>query len=189
MRRPRRSGAQRALLVLDMISAFDFEGARPVLRAARRIAPAIARLKSRATAQGTPVIYLNDMGGKWESDQRAYVARCRHAAAPGHDVADCLAPAPGDYFIFKPRHSGFFATPLAELLALLGARELVLTGITSHQCVLFTAMDAYVREFAVVVPSDCIAAPLPIHTRHALFVLQKAVRARTPRSASLRFRR
>jgi nicotinamidase-related amidase len=171
-----------------MISPFEFEGARAVLRNARRIAPAIARLKKRAVRQRIPVIYVNDMAGRWESDQRAYVARCLQAGKPGRDVVSRLAPAPADYFIFKPRHSGFFATALAELLELLRVQEVILTGLTSHQCVLFTGMDAYVREFAVTVPRDCVAAPSPEHTRHALVVLRQAMMARTPLSSKLDFR-
>jgi nicotinamidase-related amidase len=170
-----------------MISPFDFEGAGPVLRSARRITPAIARLKSRAARQRVPVIYVNDMAGRWESDQQAYVARCLRAGQPGRDVVARLAPAPADYFIFKPRHSGFFATALAELLELLRVQEVILTGLTSHQCVLFTGMDAHVREYAVTVPRDCVAAPSPGHTRHALFILRHAMMAHTPLSSTVRF--
>lgn len=184
----RRLQGRRALLILDMISPFDFDGARQVLRNARRIAPAIARLKQRAVRQRAPVIYVNDMAGKWESDRQAYVARCLQADRPGRDVVSRLAPAAADYFIFKPRHSGFFATALAELLELLRVQEVVLSGLTSHQCVLFTGMDAYVREFTVIVPRDCVAAPSREHTRHALFVLQHAMMARTPLSSTVGFR-
>lgn len=182
----RGSSAKRALLILDMISRFEFADARPVLLAARRIAPAIARLKARAAAHRVPVIYVNDMAGRWESEPQEFVSRCRRADAAGRDIAQRLAPTPSDFFIFKPRHSAFFATALAELLERLAVREVVLTGLTSHQCVLFTGMDAYVREYQVVVPQDCIAAPSRQHTKHALFVLRNAVMARTPLSTSLR---
>lgn len=184
----RRLQGRRALLILDMISPFEFEGARQLLTNARRIAPAIARLKQRAVSQRSPVIYVNDMAGRWESDPQAYVARCLQAGKPGRDLVSRLAPAASDHFIFKPRHSGFYATALAELLELPRVQEVVLTGVTSHQCVLFTSMDAYVREFAVTVPRDCVAAPSPEHTRHALFVLQHSMMARTPLSSTVRFR-
>ena len=177
-----------ALLILDMLSEFRFPDARSILPAAVRIAPRIARLRAHAHAVGLPVIYVNDTRGKWESDQGAFVRRCRAAGARGSDIARQLEPAPEDYFIFKPRHSAFYATPLTELLETLGAVNLILTGLTSHQCVLFSAADAYVRKFRLIVPQDCIGAPTAAHNRHALFVLEESLAARTPLSASLRFR-
>ena len=177
-----------ALLILDMLSEFRFPDALRLLPSALRIAPRIARLRAHARASGMPVIYVNDTRGKWESDQTAFVKRCREPGARGSEIARQLQPAPEDYFIFKPRHSAFYATPLKELLERLEAATLVLTGQTSHQCVLFTAMDAYVRKFSLVVPPDCIGAPTAAHTRHALFILEEALKARTPLSASLRFR-
>ena len=92
-----------------------------------------------------------------------------------------------DYFIFKPKHSAFFGTPLQTLLDQLGVRRLVLTGVTSHQCVLFTAMDAHVREYELIVPADCIGAGLREETRHALFIASRALRAQTTGSARVRF--
>jgi nicotinamidase-related amidase len=175
-----------ALLILDMLSEFHFPGWRKVLAEARRIAPAIARLRQRASKAGIPVIYVNDTAGEWESDQTEFVRRCGKERARGRDIAELLRPRPGDYFIFKPRHSGFYSTPLATLLELRSVEELIFTGTTSHQCVLFTAMDAYVRDYRIVVPADCIGAPTPAQTRQALFILKESLRARTPPSARLK---
>jgi nicotinamidase-related amidase len=85
-------------------------------------------------------------------------------------------------------HSGFYGTPLPQLLEQLGAQELILTGLTSHQCVLFTAMDAYVRDYRLVVPRDCIGAARRVETQHALFVLEHGLMARTVLSSSLKLR-
>jgi hypothetical protein len=103
------------------------------------------------------------------------------------DVGALLAPAGKDYFIFKPKHSGFYGTPLAELLQSGNVQQLVLTGTTSHQCVLFTAMDAYVRNYKLVTPADCLGAPTAAQTRHALFILKDALHARTGSSSALVF--
>lgn len=176
-----------ALIILDMISEFRFPGARPVLTAAGAIAPAIARLRARARAAHVPIIYVNDMPEDWESDQSALMKRCTAPGARGRDVVRLVAPEQGDFFIHKPRHSGFYATALAELLYALDSKELIITGTTSHQCVLFTAMDAHVRGYPLIAPRDCIAAPSADQTRHALFILQDALRTRTPLAASLRF--
>jgi nicotinamidase-related amidase len=177
-----------ALLILDLISEFTFPDARAVLEGARRPAVAIAKLKMRARAAGAPIIYVNDTAGRWESDPRAFVQRCLAPRARGRDVVDLVKPQlDRDYFIFKPKHSAFFGTPLQTLLAQLGVRRLVLTGVTSHQCVLFTAMDAHVREYELIVPADCIGAGRREETRHALFIASRALQARTTGSARVRF--
>lgn len=186
--RPRKAEpARQALLILDLISRYEFDDWRAVLRAGLDIAPRIARLRERAHRADVPVIYVNDTEGRWEADQAAFVRRCAADDARGHEVVRRVAPAARDYFVFKPRHSGFYATPLIELLRRLGSEELILTGLTSHQCVLFTAMDAYVRDYSLVVPRDCIGAPRAACTAHALFVMREALRARTPAARALRF--
>jgi nicotinamidase-related amidase len=184
----RRREPRTALLILDMVSEFRFPDAGRVLRGARQPAHAIARLKSRARTAGIPIIYVNDTAGKWESDPRTFVQRCVAPSARGREIVEPIQPdLERDYFMFKPKHSAFFGTPLQSLLGQLGARRLVLTGITSHQCVLFTAVDAYVREYELAVPADCVGAGSRQETRHALFIAEHALRARVGESKRLRF--
>jgi nicotinamidase-related amidase len=173
-----------ALLILDMISEFDFPDGDRLRRPATVAAHTISRLRARAHAAKVPVIYVNDTRGVWESDQRAFIARC--LASRGAAVVEQIVPETQDYFMFKPRHSAFYATPLQPLLAQLRIRTLILTGVTSHQCVLFSAMDAHVREYDLVVPSDCIASGARTETQHALFILRRALRARTPQASRVR---
>jgi nicotinamidase-related amidase len=97
-----------------------------------------------------------------------------------------LRPSAHDYFMFKPKHSGFYATPLAELLYMHDVQHIVLTGISSHQCVLLTASDAHVRNLEVTVVRDGIAAPRAAHTRHALFILEHGIRAQIRSARSIR---
>lgn len=179
-----------ALLILDMISEFQFPDAAPLLRGAVRPARAIARLKARARSARVPVIYVNDTAGKWESDPRAFVERCLANEARGRDIARLLEPdLDRDYFMFKPKHSAFFCTPLESLLGDLGIRRLVLTGIAAHQCVLFTAMDAHVREYQLLMPADCVGASSPAEIRHAVFIAERALDASVADSTRLRFGR
>ncbi len=159
-----------AVLILDMLSEFRFPNGAALERAAARIAPDIARLAARARKAGVSVIYINDTAGQWESDQREFLARCLRG--PGAGIAELLLPHEQDYFMFKPMHSAFYGTPLAELLNVLHVKRIVLTGQSSHQCVLVTASDAHIRGLDVVVASDCIAAAKAVATRHATYVLQ-----------------
>jgi nicotinamidase-related amidase len=150
--------ARDALLILDMISSFEFKDGARMFKRALPVANRIARLRDRATAAHVPVIYVNDNEGRWRSDIRGQFEASVRKGSRGAPIATLLRPRAQDYFILKPKHSGFYATPLGTLLEHLGARRLILAGISSHQCVLFTANDAYVRDFELVVPSDCIAA-------------------------------
>jgi nicotinamidase-related amidase len=115
-----------------------------------------------------PALLIVDMIGGWDfPDGQALLERAsaiapleaaRAAGGAARAIADLLAPRPGDYRVLKPRHSAYFATPLSILLDDLGARRLVITGVTGDQCVLMTAADARMNDMAVAVPADCIAS-------------------------------
>ena len=184
---PKRNRAGAALLILDMISEYRYPDGERIVRSAYKAAQNIARLRERAHAARIPVIYVNDTAGKWESDQKGFVDRCMQPDSRGRKIVQLLAPTPEDYFMFKPMHSAFFGTPLHTLLQRLKVGRLIATGITSHQCVLFTAMDAHVREFELIVPSDCMGAPSVTDTRHALYILSHALMAKIISSRQVRF--
>jgi nicotinamidase-related amidase len=175
-----------ALLILDMISDFQFPDGPKVRHAARQIAPRIAALKKRAKKAGIACIYINDNPGRWRSDSRALIERCVQPGAAGADILERLRPEESDYFILKPRHSAFYGTPLEVLLTHLGTRRLILTGVSGHQCVLFTANDAHVRNFEVIVPSDCVAGPTTQDTSFALHYFHSVLGARVTPSSTLR---
>lgn len=176
-----------AVVLLDLISDFEFADGLALLRGATRIAPIVRRLKHRAASAGVPVIYVNDNFGRWRSSFEALVRHCSRETARGSAITRMLQPSANDYCVLKPKHSGFFATPLATLLDYLGVRRLVLTGLSSHQCVLFTANDAYVRDFELVIPRDCICAPTAGETRFALRYFTSVLNADVRKSAAIRF--
>src|SRR5688500_6484168 len=128
-----------ALLVIDMINAFDFDGAQEMMPRALAAAKAIAALKRRARREEVPVVYVNDNFGRWRSDFRSLLARCLKDGVRGKQVAELLKPDEEDYFVLKPKHSGFQFTTLDVLLAHLGAETLIVTGVAGNFCVLFTA--------------------------------------------------
>lgn len=145
------------------------------MRAASRVAPKIERLAGRARRRGVPVIYVNDNFGRWRSDFKSTVAISTKPGQPGREIAMLLRPHEGDYFVLKPQHSGFYGTALEPLLQHLGTRCLVLTGFAGNLCVLFTANDAHMRGYQVVVPSDCTASNTPALTRSALTHVEVAL--------------
>ena len=148
-----RGGA--ALLIIDMINRFEFEGADVLRSRAGDAAENIITLKAAARASGTPVIYVNDNFGEWHSEKSMLVER---ALEEGNAVSERLLPEGEDYFIIKPQFSGFYATNLPVLLPKLGVSRLVITGIATDICVLFTAADAHMRDYVMWVPEDAVAS-------------------------------
>ena len=176
-----------ALLVLDMISDFRFEDGAAIARAALPVARRIARLAERARRAKVPVVFVNDNLGRWRSDLPAIVRHCARAGSKGAAILDLLEPQRQDYGILKPKHSGFFATPLATLLEYLGAKTLVLTGASTQQCVLFTANDAYVRDYRLWIPADCVASKTRAQTHLASRYFRSVLGADMRPSGKVRF--
>jgi len=172
---PDKSGA--ALLLLDLINDLEFEEGDALLAAGLPAAKSISLLKKRAQAAETPVIYVNDNFGRWRSDFAAQVRHCLEDKVHGRPIAELLQPDPNDYFVLKPKHSGFFSTCLEVLLAHLHVRRLILTGIAGNNCVLFTASDAYLRGFELYVPADCVCSNTPRENEGALAHMQKVLKA------------
>ncbi len=169
-----------ALLIIDMLSRWDFEDAGRLLPAAAAITPAIAALAGRCRASGVPVIYANDNHGRWRSDLHEVIDAAIQAGGDGAVIARQLAPHDTDYVVLKPKHSAFHATPLALLLRHLKVQRLILTGVSSDQCVLVTAADARMNDLEVVVPCDCIATQSEDRNRRALQQLAEAQCIETP---------
>ncbi len=147
-----------ALLLIDVINDLEFTEGRQLLESALPMAKRIAELKTRAKRAGVPAIYVNDNFGKWQSDFSKILEHCLQDDVCGKPIAEILKPDQEDYFVLKPKHSGFFSTTLDILLEYLEAKTLILTGIAGNICVLFTANDAYMRDFRIYVPTDCTAS-------------------------------
>jgi len=174
-----------ALLLIDMINDMEFEGAELLFPYALEAAPRIAELKRRARRLGIPAIYINDNFGRWRSDFQKLVAHCVEDDVRGRPIARLLAPEEDDYFVLKPKHSGFFSTTLDTLLDYLHASTLIITGVAGNICVLFTASDAFMRDFKLVVPADCVASNDPDHNTYALRQMQTVLNADIRPSAEL----
>ncbi len=134
--------------------------------------------------RGEPVVYVNDNFMHWQADFREIVATVR-GGTRGSALAEQLAPVPGDYFVLKPKHSGFLATPLEILLEQLEASRVVVTGVATDGCVLATATDAHMREYSVQVPPDCVAAQTEERSRRAVELLRDSMKIDTRPSVEL----
>lgn len=176
-----------ALLLIDVINALDFPEASQLLRHAVPMAERIAALKKRAKRNRVPTIYVNDNFGRWRSDFHAQVEHCLQDGVPGKPIVERLKPEANDYFVLKPKHSGFFSTTLDILLEYLEVEKVVLAGIATNICVLFTANDAYMRDFQLAVPSDCVASNSEEENRYALEQIRTILKADTRASTDPAF--
>ena len=166
-----------ALLLIDVINDLDFPEGEQLLKHALPMARRIADLKRLARQHAVPGIYVNDNFGRWRSDFQAQVRHCLRDEVRGRPIVELLQPDEQDYFVLKPKHSGFCATPLQTLLDNLGADTLMLAGIATNICVLFTANDAYQRDYKLVVPADCSAAIRESDHQHALEQMRNVLKA------------
>ena len=173
---PRATG-RTALLIIDMINDMAFEEGDELVAAIDDIVDGVAGLRDRAEKAGVPVIYVNDNFGQWHSDRQRIIDHVEGTA--GQAALQRLRPRSSDYFIIKPQVSGFYATNLPVLLPRLGVSRLILAGVAADICVLFTAADAHMREYALWVPNDVVASDRPEHRDWALGIMTKSMDAET----------
>lgn len=178
-----------ALLLIDVINDLRFDGAAGLLQDALPMAERLSGLKGAAKRAGVPVIYVNDNFGRWRSDFRQQVAHCLEDDCAGRPLVELLRPDEKDYFVLKPMHSGFYSTTLEVLLDRLGVRRVVITGFAADMCVLYTANDAHMRDYQIVVPRDCVASETPSRKRFALSHLANTLGVDTSPASRVRFHR
>ena len=166
-----------ALLLIDWINDLEFPEGEQLLRFALPAAGRAAELKRRARAAKVPVIYVNDNFGRWQSNFNAQVEHCLEDDVRGRPLVERLRPDHDDYFVLKAKHSGFFSTSLDILLEYLRVKTLILSGLAGNICVLFTANDAYMRDFHLVVPADALASNTEGENRYALDQMSRILRA------------
>jgi nicotinamidase-related amidase len=141
-----------ALIVIDMINAYDFPDAEKVVPAAKEAVPAIEHAIGEHDG---PVIYVNDNFGHWRSHRDQLVEEALNGRQP--ELVEPIKPADDALFVIKARHSIFYQTPLEYLLNQEDVASVILTGQVTEQCILYSALDAYIRHFEVRVPPDAVA--------------------------------
>jgi nicotinamidase-related amidase len=173
-----------ALLLIDVLTTFQFPDGEAVLIGALAMRDTLVRLKARARTAGIPVLYVNDNFGDWRSEKEVLMGRCLEAK--GGEFVRPLLPDSEDYFVLKPMHSAFYMTPLEVLLQHLQVETIILTGLTSNSCIAVTAHDANMRGFEIYIPPDCSCARNSEEHTQALAQLKAMAGANLRPSASLR---
>ncbi|MEA2157805.1 MAG: hypothetical protein QOD66_185 [Solirubrobacteraceae bacterium] len=145
-----------ALIIVDMLNSYEHEDADPLMDSVREVLPAIRDLIDRTRRdQDALVVYVNDNSGDWSAGRPEIVEQAMDGRAP--ELIEPLIPPPGTPFVVKARHSIFYQTQLEYLLREEQIDRLILAGQVTEQCILYSALDAYVRHFGLVIPRDCVA--------------------------------
>ena len=173
-----------ALIVVDMLNPYDHDDADRLVESVERVVEPIARLIERAGEGDVELIYVNDNYGDWNSSQEE-LARAALDGRRG-DLVEPLTP-PGDAdFVIKARHTIFYMTPLEYLLGQRDVGRVVLAGQVTEQCILYSALDAYVRHLEVTIPTDAVAHIHEDLAGAALKMMQRNMGAELVESADCR---
>jgi nicotinamidase-related amidase len=147
--------ARTALLVVDMLNTYDHEDAEPLVGSARAALPGMRRLLDAARERGVFTAYVNDHHGDWTAHRERL---SEHALAGAHpELVEPIVPADDLPFVIKARHSIFYGTQVEYMLRQEEVERIVLVGQVTEQCILYSALDAYVRHFDVAIPPDAVA--------------------------------
>jgi len=144
-----------ALLVIDMLNPYDHDDADVLTENVAPIVPTLAKLVGEASDNGVELIYVNDNHGDFAASRDDLIRGAREGRRP--DLIEPIAPPDGVAFLQKARHSAFYSTALDHLLRQRSIETLVLTGQVTEQCILYTALDAYIRHFDIRVARDAVA--------------------------------
>jgi nicotinamidase-related amidase len=176
-----------ALVIADILSDYRFVDADRFLPQLPKLGRVIHRLRAKADDAGAPVVYVNDNVGAWRSDRHTVVAQATAPASKLPAELATLLPRADDYFLLKPQYSAFFGTPLESLLFHLGVERIVLCGIATEICVLFSAHDAYLRGFGLHVPRDAVAGTSVDEHETALALMKRALKTDIRSSRAVAF--
>jgi nicotinamidase-related amidase len=158
-----------------MLNTYDHEDADRLTAEVERVVEPIATLVKRAEDAGVEIIYVNDNYGDWNSSQEELAEQAMGGKRP--DLVEPILPPDSADFVIKARHTIFYMTPLEYLLSQKGIDHLVLAGQVTEQCILYSALDAYVRHLRVTVPPDGVAHIHDDLAQAALKMMDRNMRA------------
>ena len=148
--------AKTALIVVDMLNHYEHEDADRLVGSVEQVLPPLRDLIARAhEPEDVMTVYVNDNHDDWESNRDDLLKVALDGNRP--DLVEPIMPRDEHLFLAKTRHSIFYATPLEYILRQEDVDRIVLTGQVTEQCILYSALDAYIRHIDVAVPRDAVA--------------------------------
>ncbi|MGN6187396.1 MAG: cysteine hydrolase family protein [Conexibacter sp.] len=175
--------ASAALLVVDMLNPYDHEDAAALADNVAAIVEPLADLVRRAREDDdVELIYVNDNLGDFAATRHDLVGRARDGRRP--ELIEPLIPSDDLPFLQKVRHSVFYGTALDHLLRQRERDMVILTGQVTEQCILYSALDAYVRHYDVCVVRDAVAHIDAALGEAALAMMERNMRAQVVEAGS-----
>ncbi len=145
------------VIVSEMVKGFCEKGhALYCGRAARGIIPNIQRLLQKEMAAGSTILYVNDQHASDDEEFNLFPTHCV-AGSDEIEVIPELSEYPGE-IIPKTRYSAFYATALDEKLAQLKPDKLIICGVCTDICIMFTVADAMYRGYDIEIAVDCVTS-------------------------------
>lgn len=165
-----------ALLIVDLINSFTFKHGSVLAEKSIHMVPKINYIRSIFKNKKLPTIYVNDHYKIENPTQKKLIQHCLNPLS--YDLIKHIQPSEDDYFIFKPNYSGFYLTNLDELLKKLNITHLVIVGVAGNRCVLFTANDAFMRDYNLIIPQDAISSVTDYDEKVAIYMMKDILNAK-----------
>jgi nicotinamidase-related amidase len=178
------ASSRSAVIVVDMLNTYEHDDADRLTESVEGAIEPIAKLVERARESEAELIYVNDNYGDWNSSAEELAERALDGRRP--DLVEPILPPDGADFVIKARHTIFYMTPLEYLLAQKEIDHLVLAGQVTEQCILYSALDAYVRQLHVSIPTDGVAHIHEDLAQAALTMMERNMRAELVSAADCR---
>ena len=165
-----------ALIVTDMLNTYDHEDGDALAKSVRDVLPQIVDLRDQAKErEDVLLIYSNDNYDAWHSGRHDLVEQAMNGSHP--ELVEPIAPTDPLPFIPKGRHSVFYQTAISHLLQIEDVKQVVMVGQVTEQCILYSALDAYLRGYELVVPRDAVACIDPDLAEAALKMMERNLHA------------
>jgi nicotinamidase-related amidase len=164
-----------ALLIVDLINSFTFKHGSVLAEKSIHMVPKINYIRDIFKNKNLPTIYVNDHYKIENPTQEKLIKHCLNPLS--YNLIKNIQPNEKDYFIFKPNYSGFYLTNLDELLKKLTITHLVIVGVAGNRCVLFTANDAFMRDYNLIIPQDAISSVTDYDEKVAIYMMKDILNA------------
>jgi len=164
-----------ALIVIDMLNPYEHDDAGPLMESVAGTLPSLRELIAQASSGSLVTVYVNDNHGDWTAGRGKLIRRALEGRAP--ELVEPIAPSSDLPFLVKARHSVFYETQLEYMLHHQEVDRVILAGQVTEQCILYSALDAYVRHFEVVIPRDAVAHIHPDMAEAAIRMMELNMRA------------
>jgi nicotinamidase-related amidase len=176
--------APTATLIIDMLNPYDHEDAEVLAEHAEsRIEPMRALIDATAADDDAELVYVNDNFEDFTATSKDLGAIAMDGRRP--DLVEPILPPKGALFVQKVRHSAFYNSALDHLLSTREVEAVILAGQVTEQCILYSALDAYVRGFTLRVAEDAVVPIDPELGDAALRMMERNMSAELGLAAEL----